>query len=198
MEATMSLTDDIRLLRLVARAASTDRSRPALTRVSVEDGVAAATDSYRLYWGPVDVPDGQYDARALRKLKVGSSTLPEPLEPLDFPNWRTLIPPEAGSVLVFSRDALEVLEAAGSIREPLCITPDRWSIGGWDRESPGVDWPEDAPLELWFDPSFVFDAFRVGGRVDHARGMRVQTSLRPFMFEGEKISALVMPVRPGR
>lgn len=44
---------DLERLAWVATAASTDEGRPVLTGVNLDDGMAAATDSYRLFAAPV-------------------------------------------------------------------------------------------------------------------------------------------------
>lgn len=132
---------DVAQLRRVIPAASTDDARPVLCGVHIADGVAAATDSYRLHVAELDLtadlPPMLLDAKALRKA-LGTSVkaardgltvnVPPPHSPHGevgpgfFPKWRQLVPAETSAVHQLTVDRLELLHAA---RRALVFTEPR-------------------------------------------------------------------------
>lgn len=84
----------------VAKAVADDRDiRKYLHYVHVENGVAAASDGYRLHFANVDLPDGYFDARTGLATDVDKY--------FKYPDWRRMLTGEAGAKMCTSwEDAL--------------------------------------------------------------------------------------------
>lgn len=130
----------------------------------------------------------------------------------EFPNWRQLVPEEAGGQFEFeSEEMAEAVKGAAALRSQKSV-PVRFSLG--DRcvlrmvESQVANVAETlenaayspngvGPMEVAFNPDFLLDAISFVGE-EKAR-MRTTDPMKPALFHGENGGRYVlMPVRLSR
>lgn len=130
----------------------------------------------------------------------------------EFPNWRQLVPEEAGGQFEFeSEEMAEAVKGAAALRSQKSV-PVRFSLG--DRcvlrmaESQVANVAETlekaayspngvGPMEIAFNPDFLLDAISFVGE-EKAR-MRTTDPMKPALFHGENGGRYVlMPVRLSR
>lgn len=134
-------------IRLVARSASTDTSRPILCGVRIADGCAVATDSYRMAWCDVDcggldvlLPAAAVAATAaddqpvsvacdgrVASIATAASTVTTRTIEGDYPTWRRLIPEKMTAEATV--DGARLADAAATA----AVTATSGSTGPWVR-----------------------------------------------------------------
>lgn len=223
-EATTAMGSFWADLDALALAASDDQSRPGLCVVGFQDGDVYATDSYRIHWATAPAGlVGQVPVTALRRaLKAldgdvlmgtdpnsavftdGTTTISTRLYAGDTVNWKPLIPTKVTHELTAgTEDLLDAVATAAAIEDnsqdirtvledgTLRVSRITQDVGtaAATIDASGT-WPE--PL-VGMNARYLLDAVRAVGGDQVTIG--ATDTFKPLVLRGERVSALVMPVR---
>jgi DNA polymerase III sliding clamp (beta) subunit (PCNA family) len=207
-------------IQAVATAAGTKNDRPILTGVHFGDGYAAATDSYRLAWTPIEAPEALIPAYAIRSLEtevsklriserhaaatIGDGLWWSRLIDGSFVDWQRLwkkLNPTVEATV--STEALtDAVRRAGIVAPVLTKGSDRWhtvtlEVGDGITVKSGDDFTElveaDVSGEITanFNVGYLVDAL---APVDKAT-LRFTDEYKPLLIESDWWNALIMPIR---